>query len=662
MPSTPTNTLSLSALLSGAMAQHQKGQLQQAKAGYEAILAAQPQHYQALHLLGLVAVQTGNFAAAVDLIGKAIDIYPHDADFFANRGLALQQLQQLEAAVLSYNQAVAINPKHVGAYSNRGMALHRLGRLEAALASYDQAVALNPGVAEFHFFRGNVLQAMQRHDAAITSFGQAIALRADHAQACFNRGFSQQVLRQWEAALASYDKAISIHPAYAEAHCNRAAVLQELKRLDEVVAACDKALALKPDYAEAHTNRGVALYGLQRYEEAIASYDAAISLKPDYLKAHTNRGVAQHGLKQWDAALASYEQAIALRPDYAQAHASRGLTLHACGRWDAALASFDKAIALDADDAQTYFNKSMTLLLRGDFAAGWPLYEWRWETEKSKPRKRGFTQPLWLGAEPVDGKTILLHSEQGFGDTIQFVRYAKLLAAQGARVVLEAPQALMGLLRGLEGVHTLVATGSPLPPFDMHCPLLSLPLAFKTDLRKIPVTDAYLHGDADKVARWAERLGTPVKHRVGLVWSGNAEHANDSNRSIALANLLPYLPETCEYVSLHKELRDADRASLVAHGGIRHFGEQLQDFSDTAALVTLMNRVISVDTSTAHLSAALGKPTAILLPLVPDWRWLLDREDSPWYPSAKLYRQGVDGDWDGVFERVRADLLSTAKT
>ncbi len=586
MQPTPTNTLYLPAMRNAAMALHQKGQLQQAKVGYEA-----------LHLLGLVAVQTGKFAEAVDLIGKAKDIFPHDADFFANRGLAQQQLQQREAA----------------------------------LASYDQAIALNPGVAEFHFFRGNVLQAMQRHDAAIASFGQATTLRPDHAQACFNRGFSQQALHQWEDALTRYDKAISIHPGYAEAHCNRAAVLLELKRLDEVVAACDKALALEPDYAEALTNRGVALYGQHRYSEAIASYDAAIRLKPDYLKAHTNRGVVLHGLKQWDAALASYDKATTLLPSYAQAHASRGLTLHACGRWDAALVSFEKAITLDADDAQSYFNKSMTLLLRGDFAAGLPLYEWRWETEKSKLRKRSFTQLLWLGAESVEGKTILLHCEQGYGDTIQFVRHAKLLAARGARVVLEAPQALVGLLQGLEGVHTLVTIGAPLPPFDMHCPLLSLPLAFKTELRSIPATDAYLLSDAGKVERWSTRLGPRGKPRVGLVWSGNAEHANDSNRSIALANLLPYLPEACEYVSLHKELRDADRSSLVAHGGIRHFGEQLQDFRDTAALVTLMERVISVDPNTAHLSAALGKPTAIPLPLVPDcqavqakYRWRLD--------------------------------------
>nr|WP_315488114.1 tetratricopeptide repeat protein [uncultured Rhodoferax sp.] len=643
-------------MLNSAIALHQKGQLQQAKVGYEAILAVEPAHYQALHLLGLVAVQTGDYAGAVDLIGKAIDIFSHDADFYANRGLALQQLQQFEAAVTHYNQALVLNPKQVGASSNRGMALHRLGRLDAALASYDQAVALSPGVADFHFFRGNVLQAMQRHDAAIASYNQAITLRPNYAQACFNRGFSFQALQHWGAALASYDMALSVHPAYAEAHCNRAAVLQALKRLDEAVESCDKALALRPDYAEAYTNRGVALYGLRRYEEALASYDAAIRYKPDYVKAHTNRGVALHGLKQWDAALASYDQAISLRPDYAQAHASRGLTLHACGQWHAALASFDAAIELDPNDAQSYFNKSMTLLLQGDLAGGLPLYEWRWETEASKPRKRHFKQPLWLGAEPVFGKTILLHSEQGYGDTIQFVRYARLLEAQGAQVVLEVPPALMGMLQGLEGVHTLVATGDPLPPFDMHCPLLSLPLAFKTNLRSIPAAEAYLQSDAGKVEQWSARLGPTGKPRVGLVWSGNAQHANDSNRSIALASLLPYLPDTCEYVSLHKDVRDADRESLATHGGIRHFGEQLQDFSDTAALVSLMDRVISVDTSTAHLSAALGKHTWILLPYLPDWRWLLDRDDSPWYMSAKLYRQSFDGDWMPVFQRLQTEL------
>lgn len=645
-------------MLNAAMALHQKGQLQQAKAGYEALLATEPQHYQALHLLGLVALQTGNFAAAVDLIGKAIDIFPHSADFYANRGVAQQQLQQFEAAVASYSRAIALNPQQVGACSNRGMALHRLGQLDAALASYDQAIALSPGNPEFHFFRANVLQALQRQADAIAGYDRAIALRPDHAQACFNRGFSQQALGLWEAATASYDRAIAIHPAYAEAYCNRAAVLLERKLWAEAVSSCDHALALQADYAEAHTNRGAALYGLQRFADAVASYDAAIRSKSDHVKAHTNRGVALHGLKQWDAALASYATAIALRPDYAPAHASRGLTLHACGQWDAALASFDTAIALDPNDAQSRFNKSMTLLLCGDYAGGLPLYEWRWETEASKPRKRAFTQPLWLGAEPVDGKTMLLHSEQGFGDTIQFVRYAKLLADRGARVVLEVPPQMLRLLQGLQGVHTLIARGTALPAFDLHCPLLSLPLALKTGLASIPAAQAYLQADADLVQQWSTRLGTTTKPRVGLVWSGSAEHANDGNRSVALASLLPHLPDRFEYVSLHKEVRDADRATLQAHPHIRHFGEQLQDFSDTAALVTLMDRVISVDTSTAHLSAALGVPTTVLLPRVPDWRWLLDRTDSPWYPSVTLLRQHQDGGWEAVFERVQAGLLA----
>jgi len=674
------------------MAHHQRGQLQHAKAGYEAILAMQPQHYQALHLLGLVAAQTGDHPAAVELIGKAIDLFPNNADFFvnrgnalralkqldaavasydqaialqpqhaeayANRGVALQELQQFEAAVASYSKAIAINPKHVGACSNRGLALHRLNRLEAALTSYDQAIALSPGFSEFHFFRANVLHALQRREAAIASYDQAIALRPDHAQACFNRGFALQELQQWDAALASYERAIAIHPAYAEAHCNRGAVLLELKRFDAAVASCDQAIVTKPDYAEAHCNRGAALHGLQQWEAAVASLDTAIALKPDYVKAHTNRGVALHELQQLDAALASFDQAIALQPAYAQAHACRGLTQHARGQWDAALASFDAAIALDADDAQSRFNKSLTLLLNGDFANGMPLYEWRWETEKSKPRKRHFAQAQWTGTEPLHGKTILLHSEQGLGDTIQFARYAKLLADRGAGVVLEVPAQLSGLFQGLDGVKALIVKGASLPTFDLHSPLLSLPLAFNTGLASIPNPQAYVHSDAQKVQQWSERLGPKTRPRVGLVWSGSAEHANDHNRSIALSALLPYLPDAFEYVSLQKEVRAADQATLAAHGQIRNFGDQLQDFSDTAALCDLMDLVISVDTSVAHLSAALGKPTWILLPFVPDWRWLLEREDSPWYPSVKLYRQQADGDWGAVFDRVRADLSS----
>ena len=270
--------------------------------------------------------------------------------------------------------------------------------------------------------------------------------------------------------------------------------------------------------------------------------------------------------------------------------------------------------------------------------------------------KRAFSQPLWLGQESLAGRTILLHSEQGMGDTIQFCRYAKLVSDLGARVILEVPKPLLGLLKQLSWVSEFVVDGSPLPAFEYHCPLLSLPLAFKTTVHSIPSPTAYLRADPGKLAYWTSKLGEKSTPRVGLVWSGRPEHTNDRNRSIGLATLLQYLPPGYQYVSLQKDVRDSDRPVLESRPDLLHFGHDLNDFADTAALCELMEVIISVDTSVAHLSGALGKPTWVLLPFSPDWRWLLDRDDSPWYPSVKLYRQPRVSDWDSVMKKVRAQL------
>ena len=263
---------------------------------------------------------------------------------------------------------------------------------------------------------------------------------------------------------------------------------------------------------------------------------------------------------------------------------------------------------------------------------------------------------MWLGSQSLQDKTILLHAEQGLGDTIQFCRYASLVAKLGAKVILEVQRPLLGLLKNLDGVSQIIARGDALPEFDYQSPLLSLPLAFKTQLHTIPSALRYLAGDSEKVLAWQARLGEKTKPRVGLVWSGNLEHKNDHNRSLSLSQVLPYLPSSCQYICLQKELRNADQAILAQHPHIQFFGDALEDFTDTAALCDLMDVVISVDTSVAHLAAALGKPTWVLLPFSPDWRWLLDRKDSPWYPSAKLYRQERIGDWNGVLSRVREGL------
>lgn len=296
-------------------------------------------------------------------------------------------------------------------------------------------------------------------------------------------------------------------------------------------------------------------------------------------------------------------------------------------------------------------------MLRGNFNDGWRAYEWRRLTPEFASFRREFPEPRWTGDEDIRGKRILLHAEQGLGDTIQFCRYARQVAELGAHVIMEVPGTLIPLFRGLEGVHEWVAAGQPLPQFDIQCPLLSLPLAFGTTLDTLPGARSYLSADALKVRAWQARLGEGQKPRIGLAWSGNDAHKNDRNRSILLAALLPFLPEAFDCFSLHKEIRAADRQVLEQSGRIKTFCDELTDFSDTAALVECMDIVVSVDTSVAHLSGALGKPTWVLLPYVPDWRWMLERTDSPWYPAMRLFRQQAIGDWEGAFAKLRDALL-----
>lgn len=504
----------------------------------------------------------------------------------------------------------------------RALSLHQAGQLQQARVIYEDILKLQPSHADALHFLGVVESHDGNHVRAIKLIEKSIEIFPHNPSSYLNLGNAQRELKQFQVALVSYNKAISLKPDYALAYSNRGVVLQATKRLDEAVSAFDTAIALKPDYAEAYYNRANALKDLGKMEAAVASYNAAISIAPSFADAHLNRGSALMELSQFDLAQECFETAATLRPGYADA----------------------------------YWNKALLLLLTGNFKAGWPLHEWRWKISNSDRELRTFSQPLWLGKESIHGKTVLLYGEQGLGDSIQFVRYVKQVADLGANILLEAPQQLNDLFKSVDGVGTLILQGQPLPAFDFHCPLLSLPLAFDTTLDTIPNSPSYLRVDADRLQNWARRLGPASTKRVGLAWSGNAKHGNDHNRSIPLSRILPYLPDGIEYVSLQKELRDSDKSALGKSTNIRHFGAELTDFSDTAALCELVDLVISVDTSIAHMAGALGKPTWVLLPHVPDWRWLLNRNDSPWYPSASLYRQTFPRDWGTALDKVKTGL------
>ena len=438
----------------------------------------------------------------------------------------------------------------------------------------------------------------------------------------------------------------------------RAASAAESADFHHAIQLYDEAIALDPANAETYYKRGNAQRNAGRIEAAIDSYSRAIELRPGYAHAYCNRGVVQQSLGMTGAALVSYDRAIALDPADAMAHYNRGLLMQELSQWDEALASYNRAIQIDPHYADAQYNRSLALLFRGEFASGWRAFEWRWKIAQRLGigLQRQFTQPPWLGDESIAGKRLLLYCEGGFGDTLQFCRYAKLCAALGATVILEVPLPLRDLLDDLAGVAQLIVTGSPLPLFDYYCPLMSLPLALRTTPDTIPAAPSYLNSDLAKVERWRARLGERTCPRVGLTWSGNPNNPVDARRSFTLADLVAHLPPGFQYFCLQRDVRDADRETLASHPWILSFADDLLDFSITAALCECMDIVISVDTSVAHLSGALGRPTWVLLPVIPDWRWLADRGDSPWYPSARLYRQKVAGNWGEVLGRVATDL------
>ncbi len=417
-----------------------------------------------------------------------------------------------------------------------------------------------------------------------------------------------------------------------------------------------RAIRINPHLASAYLDLGNALQRTRQWEMAEACYDAAIALEPDYAAAHNNRGKVLHESGKLEEAILSYRRAIALGENPAEVLNNLGNALEDAGRSADAASCYDRAIAIDPAHAESYWNKALHLLRAGDFQHGLPLYERRWENPALGIPARKFSMPCWTGVQSLRGRTILLHNEQGLGDLIQCSRYAPLLKDLGAHVILEVPSDLQAVMQGMEGVDRLILQGEAVPACDLHCAVLSLPLAFRTTAADVP-KPAQLRSDEPRRLRWGARLGPGLRPRIGLAWSGNAAHWNDRNRSVPLSTLAPHLPADCEYVCLQKELRDEDREVLNRlDGKISFHGGDIANFADTAALCGLMDLVVSVDTSVAHLAATLGTPTWILLPYTPDWRWMLHRGDSVWYPSARLIRQHAYGDWTAALAQLHRNL------
>ncbi len=551
--------------------------------------------------------------------------------------------RQLKDAKAYNQQAIFICP-------TRGPADARL--------SFEEPLRFEPDSAKGHINLGNSLLCQGKFDCAVASYQRALYRDANSAEAYSNLGNSLLALGRYEEAITNCQQALRIEPNNASVLNNLGIACKGIGKLDEAVSCYERALALNPKFPEACNNLGVALAGLNKLDEAVANYTEALRLRPDYVDPYYNLGMVFIQREDWDEAVVVLQQAVGLRPDHAEAYYCLGNALGEQGKSKKAAKCFQEALRLKPDYTQAHWGLAFTQLIRGEFEQGWTEYEWRLRHKDFSLRP--FEKPFWDGSG-LTGRTILLHAEQGLGDTIQFVRYARLAKEYGGTVILECKTSLLPLLSSCPGIDRLVAAGSELPPFDAHAPLLSLPGILKTSLSTVPAEIPYLCADTQLQAKWQCTLNRFSGFRVGIAWQGNPQVPRDHLRSIPLIHFAPLarVEGVCLF-SLQKGPGTKQLLAIRDQFTVIDLGNRLDEnsgaFMDTAALMRNVDLVITSDTAIAHLAGALGVPVWVALPYVGEWRWLLQREDSPWYSSMRLFRQPEPADWDGVFDRMAQEL------
>ncbi|MFL9863999.1 tetratricopeptide repeat protein [Paraburkholderia fungorum] len=605
-----------------AFAAHRDGRLDDAERGYRATLDGNPVHVDALHLLGVLRHQQGQHAEAAELVRRAVNLRPEDAALQLNLGNALKALGQIDDAIEQFRNALTLAPSFPMAHYNLGNAYASVGRHEDAADAFEKSLRLQPNDASSHNNLGNALHALGRHPEAIASFQRALELRPGHAGALNNMGMSLNALERADEAIRHFQAALAAEPRFVAAHFNLANTLDATGRHGEAVASFQAALALQPNLPPTIFGLGNALASLGRHAQALPYLERAVGLDPQFALAWLSLGTAHQALGAHAAAVRAFDQALRLRPDLASAHMNRALA------W---------------------------LALR-DFARGLPEYEWRLQTTAQPVIQ---TLPRWHG-EPIEQRTLLVHAEQGFGDTLQFVRFVPLAAQRAARVVLEVQPQLLPLLAPAAHAWrvTLIAQGAPRPAADLQCPLLSLPLALGTSYDTIPARAPYLSAPPAYGRKWRGSLGGHAKRKIGIAWSGRIQQ--NETRSMPIAALAPlFALEGIDWIVLQPELSAEERAALDTHpraASIHRLDKRIGDFADTAAIIERLDAVVSIDTSIAHLAGALKKPLWLMLPFAADWRWFVGETRSPWYPGATLLRQPQPGAWGDVVEAVANEL------
>ncbi|QIE28893.1 Tetratricopeptide repeat protein (plasmid) [Caballeronia sp. SBC1] len=642
------------------------GQPADAQAYWRQAIEAKPDFIDAYNNLGMLLKGLGSLVEAEVIYRQLLGIRPDLAEASNNLGAVLYDLGRLRDAETAYRQALAIRADYAQAHYNLGIVLYDMRRWHEAERAYRQALVLSPDAGAFNNL-GNVLKELARLPEAEAAYRQALVLRPQYADALNNLANVLKELGRLPEAELACRMALTIRPDFAEAHLNLGALMVAFKRLPEAEVSYRQALAVRPDYAEAHYNLGIVLQALDRLPEAEAAYGQALLIRPDIVEAHNNLGNVLWALHRPADAVAAYRRALALRPDLAEGHHNLGNVLEELGHLTDAEAAFRRALAIRADYHDAKVSLSTLLLSMGEFEEGWRLYDSRYE-------QLGFihhqTQswlkcPRWRG-EALAGKSLLLWQEDGLGDMVQFGRYLPQLKAQGAsHVAFACAPALHRLFAAVEGVDAVLdheAAQGRAHEYDYWASPMSAPLHLRTTPDTIP-DPIRLTPDPLLVEHWRTRLATlPPGRKVGLVWKGNPKHHNDANRSLpSLATFAPlWSVSGVSFVSLQKGQGEEEGQSPPAGLPLLHLGTDLRDFADTAAIIGELDLLICVDTAAAHIAASLGKPCWVLLPREDiDWRWMRERDDSPWYPQTlRLFRQAADESWSTAVERVRLACIA----
>ncbi len=526
-----------------------------------------------------------------------------------------------------------------------------------AVSLLNKALVISPESAEIYNNLGNVYREQGITDKAIACYLNALTLKQDFAEAHNNLGVAWTNSGKFAAAGASFKKAVHICPEYSEAYNNLGNAYLEQGMFDQAVPCFQKAITVKLDYMEAHYNLGIAFYEQGRYDEAIARYEHAIELNPKYAEVYNNLGVVLNVKGRVEEAITNFERAVSIKPNHVDAYYNLGNAFWAIGKHDDAIKSYGKALEFDPDHTEARWNMALVLLLTGNYKKGWAEYEVRFD--RKKPPPRNFEQPKWDGS-PLEGKTILIHAEQGFGDTFQFARFLPLVKAKGGNVIFKCQKELSPLLKNCKGFDSIIESldnGACPVKFDTHMPLLSLPGQLQIELDNLPAEIPYIFADPELENEWQTKLQHDNAFKVGIVWSGNQTFAYQIDRECSLADFEPLSQITgVALFSLQKGAGAGQALNPLDGMKIKNLDKDIKNFSDTAAIINNLDLVISVDTAVAHLAGALGKPVWALIPYAGDWRWMLDREDSPWYPGMRLFRQKTSGNWKTVISRVTGEL------